>query len=155
MRPAPNSVAVLGHSLWQELGSDPEHRRQAAADSAASSRTVIGVMPRGFWFPSPQTRIWTAAQIDAKNRVRPIYTLVGRVADGAVDGAACTAPARRARGDARREFSVSVRSGTRRKAPAITPVRENFVGKVRPSTRGDVRRNGCHPADGLRATLRR
>ncbi len=72
-------VVILSHTLWQELGAT---RRSSASrcSSADSRRTIVGVMPRGFWFPSPSTRLWTAAQLNPQNRTG-IYTLVGRVAD--------------------------------------------------------------------------
>ena len=73
-------VAVLSHALWQDLGSDPSIVGRPIQFGGVT-RTVIGVMPRGFWFPSPTTRIWTAAQLDPRNRAGR-YALVGRIADG-------------------------------------------------------------------------
>src|SRR5262245_6308997 len=50
-------VAVISHRLWRDLGGDPGivGRRLVLG---GTPRTVIGVMPRGFWFPDPATRIW-------------------------------------------------------------------------------------------------
>jgi hypothetical protein len=42
-------------------------------------RTVIGVMPRGFWFPDPSVRIWTSVPLRPESRSWN-STLIGRVA---------------------------------------------------------------------------
>ena len=125
----PPPSVVLSHSLWQELGSDPEIvGKQLRIGGIA--RTVIGVMPRGFWFPSPQTRIWAAAQLRPENR-SGIYTLVGRLADGAsMDNMHVPV---RALADALGERFSYASAWDKTKAPAITPAREFFVGKLRPS----------------------
>ncbi len=73
-------VAVLSHSLWQELGSDPNIVGKPL-QLGGVARTVVGVMPRGFWFPSPATRVWTAAQMNPEDQSGR-YTLVGRIAEG-------------------------------------------------------------------------
>jgi putative ABC transport system permease protein len=71
---------VLSHSLWRDLGSDPAivGRR---IQIGGIPRDIVGVMPPGFWFPSPATRIWTTAQLNPQNGSGR-YTLVGRVAQG-------------------------------------------------------------------------
>lgn len=45
-----------------------------------ATRTVIGVMPREFWFPSPDTRLWNARPLSPENRSGN-YALVGHIAD--------------------------------------------------------------------------
>ena len=84
------------------------------------ARTVIGAMPRGFWFPSPQTRIWAAAQLRPENR-SGIYTLVGRLADG-VSMDNIHVPVR-ALADALGERFLYASAWDKTKAPAITPAR--------------------------------
>jgi putative ABC transport system permease protein len=53
-----NQVAILGYPLWQrQFGGD----RQIVGKSVVLSErlyTVIGVMPSGFAFPSPETALW-------------------------------------------------------------------------------------------------
>src|SRR5689334_7736072 len=50
-------VAILSYGLWQELGGDRTIiGKRLRIDG--EPRTVVGVMPRGFWFPDPTTRIW-------------------------------------------------------------------------------------------------
>jgi putative ABC transport system permease protein len=127
----PPPAAVLSHSLWQELGSDPAIAGRQLRIGGIP-RTVVGVMPRGFWFPSPLTRIWTAAQLNPRNR-SGIYTLVGRLADGAsMDN--MHAPLRAFADALAAQFTYSPQWDKTR-APAITPVREFLVGDLRPSIR--------------------
>ena len=104
-------VAVLSHSLWQELGSDPNIVGKPLRLGGVS-RTVVGVMPRGFWFPSPATRVWTAAQMNPENRSGR-YTLVGRV-PRARRSRAWTVRCGRWRACSPPTSSTRIRSGTRR-----------------------------------------
>ncbi|MGW8266610.1 MAG: ADOP family duplicated permease [Longimicrobiales bacterium] len=52
------AVAVLSHGLWQgQFGEDPDILgRQLELDGSAF--TVVGVMPRGFAFPSSEYQLW-------------------------------------------------------------------------------------------------
>src|SRR5688572_30046824 len=75
--PGAGPIAVLSFGLWQELGGS-----QAMIGSPVTldgtARTVIGVMPRGFWFPNPSVRIWVPEPLTEKSR-NFNSTLVGRV----------------------------------------------------------------------------
>jgi predicted permease len=53
-----SDVVVLGHGLWRRrFGSDPEIvGRRVQID--AQARTVVGVAPEGFRFPSRETDLW-------------------------------------------------------------------------------------------------
>lgn len=125
----PPPSVVLSHSLWQELGSDPAIVGKQLRIGGIP-RTVIGVMPRGFWFPSPQTRVWASAQLRPQNQ-SGIYTLVGRLADGAsMDN--MHVPARALADALGARFTYSPQ-WDKTKAPKITPAREFFVGDLRPS----------------------
>lgn len=129
-RIGPELVVVLSHSLWQELGADPNIVGKQLR-VGGFSRTVIGVMPRGFWFPSPTTRIWTTAQLNPQNRAGR-YALVGRVDEGskpeAMEGqlAAIT-----------RELGATFQypnpQWDRTRNAKLTPAREYLVGDVRPA----------------------
>ena len=127
--PGAEMVVVLSHSLWQELGSDPNivgRRLQLGG----FTRTVVGVMPSGFWFPSPKTRIWTAALLSSENRSGN-YTLVGRAKDGVqieqMEGQlSALAKAIDERFDYPEQWDLS-------KNPSVTTAREFFVGDIRPS----------------------
>ena len=122
-------VSVLSYPLWEELGSDPSIiGRQVRLGGVA--RTVIGVMPRGFWFPSPTTRVWNSTPLNPQNRAGR-YSLVGRVADG-VSIEHMEGPL----------GSMTAALGARFKYPPrwdktknakVTAAREYLVGEVRPS----------------------
>src|SRR5687767_7486812 len=73
-------VAVLSHGLWQELGGDRAIIGRTVRFDGVP-RTIVGVMPPGFWFPNPTTRVWLAQRLSPENRSGN-YALVGRVAPG-------------------------------------------------------------------------
>ncbi|RPJ76891.1 MAG: FtsX-like permease family protein, partial [Acidobacteria bacterium] len=120
-------AAVISYGLWQELGGDRSLvGRQLRLGGTA--RTVVGVMPPGFWFPSPTIRVWTAASLNPEDRVGN-WTLVGRVAPGAsverMEG-----PLQALAAALGRRFTYGPQWDKTR-SPAITPLREFLVGDVR------------------------
>jgi predicted permease len=123
-------VAVLSYSLWRDLGSDAQIVGKPLMLGGVS-RTVVGVMPPGFWFPSPATTIWTPAQMNPTNRSGR-YTLVGRVAPGhdveRMDGPLQALTAR-----LRASFQYPDPEFDRSRNPSIQPVREFLIGDLRPS----------------------
>ncbi len=123
-------VAVLSYSLWEELGSDPNIVGKPL-QLGGVARTVVGVMPQGFWFPSPATRVWTAAQMNPDNRSGR-YTLVGRVAEGQtiahMDG-----PLRALANLLAANFSYPNPQWDKTRNPSIASARESFVGDVKPA----------------------
>lgn len=63
-RPGSEPVTVLSYGLWQErFAGDPTIVGQRITLDGAPT-TVIGVMPRGFWFPTPEDRLWTPLNLD-------------------------------------------------------------------------------------------
>lgn len=122
-------VVVVSHGLWQELGggSDIVGRRLRLG---GSERTVVGVMPPGFWFPDPTVRIWTAAAMNPGNQAGR-YTLVGRRDPGATAAGMTTALTRltTALGD-RFDYPPD---WDKTRGASLTPVREFLVGSVRPA----------------------
>lgn len=126
----PELAVVLSHSVWQELGSDPAIVGKQLR-LGGLPRTVVGVMPRGFWFPSPTTRVWTAAQMNPQNRSGR-YTLVGRVADG-FSVANMADPLRVLTAELDANFPYPNPQWDKRRNPSVTPVREFLVGDVRPA----------------------
>lgn len=127
--PGAEPAAVISHSLWLELGADQQivGRRLQLGGTA---RTIVGVMPPGFWFPSPETRIWTAAQMSPRGRSGR-YTMVGRAADG-VDVRQMDGQLRALAAALGAQFQYPDQ-WDKTTAPAVTPAREFFVGDVRPS----------------------
>lgn len=123
-------VVVLSYALWQQLGAT-EHIVGTRLVLGGVTRTVVGVMPRDFWFPSPTTRVWTAALMNPQNRSGR-YTLIGRVAEGqAVERMAGPLDALRRLLAANFPYPNPQWDKTRN--PTITSAREFFVGDVRPS----------------------
>jgi putative ABC transport system permease protein len=123
-------VAVLSHTLWRDLGAD-ESIVGKALRLGGTTRTVVGVMPPGFWYPSPTTQIWATAPMDPNNRSGR-YTLVGRIADGqSMDHMGGPLQALTTRLKANFEYRTPQWDKTRN--PSIESVRESLVGDVRPS----------------------
>ena len=73
-------VAVVSHGLWQELGGDRSIIGQRIRFDGIP-RTVVGVMPRGFWFPSPTVRVWFPEPLNT-GQGSGTFALVGRLAAG-------------------------------------------------------------------------
>ncbi|HVG08819.1 MAG TPA: ADOP family duplicated permease [Thermoanaerobaculia bacterium] len=122
-------VAVLSYGLWQELGGDASILGRPVRIGGIP-RTVVGVMPAGFWFPDPETRVWTTTPLSSENRAGN-YALVGRAAPGvrieSMEGQlGAIAASLKPTFEYLREFDKTA-------SPSITPLREHLVGKVRPS----------------------
>jgi putative ABC transport system permease protein len=87
--PGQDHLVILSYALWQsKFGGDSGIIGRAVALDDVG-REVIGVMPRGFSFPSPATLLWVPAKIDLSNpgdlwnfgyniigRMRPAATLM-------------------------------------------------------------------------------
>ena len=127
----PPPAVVFSYSLWQDLGSDPAIVGKQFRIGGIP-RTVIGVMPRGFWFPNPQTSVWAAAPLRPQNQ-SGIYTLVGRIPDDASMDT-MHAPVRALADALGARFTYSPQ-WDKTKAPEITPARDFLVGDIRPSLR--------------------
>ena len=60
-------VAVISYGLWNELGGNASIvGKRVTLDG--KPRTIVGVMPRNFWFPTPDIRIWRAEPLDPEGR---------------------------------------------------------------------------------------
>ena len=123
-------TVVLSHSLWQELGSDPAVVGKPV-QLGGTARTIVGVMPPRFWFPSPTTRVWTAAPLNPADR-QGRYTLVGRLAeDYTIAGMGVPLRLLADRLGANYQYVSPQFDKTRN--PSIVSAREFFVGDVRPA----------------------
>jgi putative ABC transport system permease protein len=78
-------VTVLSHRLWRDMyGSDPAVLGKSIMLDGESFE-VVGVMPAGFYFPSPEVMLWSPYQIDPadldywNNHYLELY---GRLKDG-------------------------------------------------------------------------
>jgi putative ABC transport system permease protein len=127
--PGAEPVAVLSHGIWQELGGDPAIvGRQLRLGGVP--RTIVGVMPPGFWFPNPSVKIWTPMPLNPENRAGN-YAFVVRVADGfRIDRMDGPLQAIAARIGERFQYLPQF---DKSRNPGITPLREHLVGDVRPS----------------------
>jgi putative ABC transport system permease protein len=122
-------VAVLSHALWRELGGDPMIvGRRVVLDGAP--RTVVGVMPEGFWFPSPSTRVWLSAPLDPENQSGN-YMMLARLRAGA-SVASMDGQLRRMTALLGERFDYPP-EWDKTRAPSLTPLRESLVGPVRPA----------------------
>jgi predicted permease len=83
-RPGAQPVAVLSDGLWSRaFGADPGILGRAVQLDGVS-RAVIGVMPPGFSFPSPDTGLWTPLGLDLGNpQIDDFsYRCIGRLREG-------------------------------------------------------------------------
>jgi predicted permease len=127
--PGAEPVAVISDGLWHELGGDAaiigkQYRLNGVP------RTIIGVMPRGFWFPDPSVRVWTADQVNPTAR-SGIYSLVGRVANGQ-DAAHMQPAIDRVTKFLGSQFTYPP-EWDRTKNAKLTPLRDELVGGMRPA----------------------
>ena len=133
-RPGAEPVVVLSYGLWQqELGGDPAIvGRRIVLDGTPT--TVIGVMPRGFFFPSPEYRLWRPLDLDPASgpyRGRGWLVLVARTRPG-LDDAAVQSEVNRLAAALGEEFTYSAAWDKTKNAYA-TPLREELVGNMRPA----------------------
>src|SRR5688572_17480093 len=121
-------VAVLSHGLWQELGGESSIvGRRIGIDGI--ERTVVGVMPPGFWFPNPGVRLWLPTPMRPDNGVGN-YTLVGRQPPGAT-AASTAASLERLTVALEERFDYPEPQWDLTRGAELTPVREAFLGGVR------------------------
>jgi putative ABC transport system permease protein len=127
--PRAEPVAILSFGLWQELRGNPSIiGTRMTLDG--TRRTVIGVMPRGFWFPDPAVRIWMPEPLTPESRSWN-STLVGRVAPNH-DVRAMEAPVAQLAATLGERFDYPAQ-WDKTQNPHITPVRDDLVGPVRPA----------------------
>ena len=121
-------AAVLSYRLWQELGSDRAIvGRQLPL--GGMPHTVVGVMPPGFWFPSPEIRVWTTTPLSPDRRSGQ-YTLIGRI--GGASFEAMNGPVQSITKALGAEYTYPPQWDKTRNA-RLTPIREFLLGDLRPS----------------------
>ena len=122
-------VAVISYGLWQELGGTPEViGKRLTLDG--QPRTVVGVMPRAFWFPDPSVRIWIPKDLNPEGR-NGSFALFGRVSPGQ-DVNKMEPHVTRLTSTLGQRFTYRVGADKTRDA-AVTPLREHLLGKMRPA----------------------
>jgi putative ABC transport system permease protein len=75
--PGTNGVAVLSHRVWQErFRGDPDViGRQIIVNDVR--RTIVGIMPPHFAYPSSQVELWLPLALDAARPRPEVFNLVG------------------------------------------------------------------------------
>lgn len=125
-RPNAAPAVVLSHALFEELGGQPSLvGRTVELDGQA--HTVVGVMPRGFWFPDPTVRAWVAEPLNEED-TSGNYTLIGRRAPG-TEGPALDLALRRIASRLGERFQYPAQWDKTR-APSLTPLREELLGPL-------------------------
>jgi putative ABC transport system permease protein len=122
-------VVVLSHHLWRELGGSDKIIGQRLTLNG-SPATVVGVMPAGFSFPTPETDAWTPLTLSARNRSNRDgrwLAVIGRLRSGA------------SMRDADTEMDVIAKRlaaaypvSNNGWSAALVPLQEDLVGKTRP-----------------------
>jgi len=122
-------VAILSYGLWQQLGGKPSIiGTRLTLDDVP--RTVIAVMPRGFWYPNPSVRIWLPKALDPEGR-NGSYTLLGLAAPG-VDVHHLGPYIDRLTSILNQRFKYP-EGGDKTKSPSIVPMRDELLGSIRPA----------------------
>jgi predicted permease len=125
-RPGAAPAVVLSHGLYQELGGQPA-LVGSTVELDGRAHTVVGVMPRDFWFPEPTVRAWVAEPLNEEDGSGN-YTLVARRAPG-TDGPALEMALQRIATRLGERFTYSEKWDKRR-APELTPLREHLLGPL-------------------------
>jgi putative ABC transport system permease protein len=127
-------VVVLSYGLWQEMGGDSSITGTRLTLNG-TPRTVVGVMPRGFWFPDPSVRLWTPVPLSSE-AVSWNSTLIGRVAPGH-DVRLMNAPVAQLAAMLDERFDYPAQ-WDKTKNPLITPLRDDLLGNMRPAVRATL-----------------
>ena len=127
--PGAEPVAILSFGTWQEAGGSAGIIGSRVTLDG-TPRTVIGVMPRGFWFPDPSVRIWTPAPLSPSGR-NWNSTLIGRVASG-FDVRAMETPVAQLTAMLAERFEYPAHFDKTKDA-RIMPLRDDFIGEIRPA----------------------
>jgi predicted permease len=127
--PGAERVALVSFGLWQELGGQPSIVGTTLTIDGIP-RTVVGVMPRGFWFPDPSVRLWMPEPLRQTSRSWN-STLIGRVVPGQ-DVRAMDGPLAQLAAMLEERFEYAARL-ERTRDRRITPVREDLLGPMEPA----------------------
>ncbi len=66
-RPGAESIVVISHGLWQQEFGGAEDIVGKRVTIGGQQTTIVGVMPRGFYFPTPEYRAWRPLVLDPAN----------------------------------------------------------------------------------------
>jgi len=122
-------TVVISYGLWQELGGKPSILGTRLT-LGGLDRTVIGVMPRKFWFPDPAVRVWLSRPLDPQGR-NGSYALLGTMAPG-VTAQSVSAHLPSITSVLGARFKYSAKADKTRDAQFKT-LRDELLGKMRPA----------------------
>lgn len=133
-----DDVVVIGHGLWQERfgGSAGALGQSLVIDDRP--RTIVGVAPPGFAFPSEETILWTPyvmpqTPVDEENRGMRVFGAIGRLAAGATPEQAEAEGTAAARG-VERPFVANLLFGEGGEVEVrVTRLAEEMTAEVRPA----------------------
>ncbi len=123
---AKRKVVVLSYPLWQRrFGGDPSIvGRSILMDGEAT--TVVGVMPRGFFFPDIQTDYWVPAYFtpeDLARRTRHYLEVVARMKPGVT-----RERAQRDLDAIAKRLQLQYPASNAKIGAVVVPIREQFAG---------------------------
>jgi putative ABC transport system permease protein len=128
-------LAILSHELWQSRFGGTKEVLGEPINLAGKLHTIIGVMPRGFHFPSEQYKFWvtfgpsmSSAREQMQQRSLRIFGVVGHLAVRA------TRPQAMAEAEAFSQRQATQYPDTNREMRfRFQPVMESMVGGIRPA----------------------
>jgi len=127
-------VMVLSHELWvSDFGADPDVVGRMV-DIGGRRTRVVGVMPAGFYFPTPEADVWTPLMLDPESdhyHGNGWLVLTGRLRDGVTEAQVREDLAQLAVGLGERWDYPDAWDKTR--DPYVVPLREYVMGDVRPA----------------------
>lgn len=133
-RPGAEPVIVLGHALWsQHFGSDPAILGRRL-DVGGTVRTVVGVMPEEFYFPTPDSDAFVPLDLDPAT---PGYAgngwliILGRTLPGLTE-AQLNDDLQRIAVALDEEYDYPA-AWDKTRNPGVVPLREYLFGEVRPA----------------------
>lgn len=133
-RPGAEPVIVLSYGLWQQAFGGDRDIVGRRVEVGGRPTTVIGVMPRGFYFPTPEFRAWVPLDLDPATQSyqgNGWLVLLGRLRPGVADrevheNLTSLATALGERWDYPAAFDKT-------RNPHVTPLRQYVMGDVRPA----------------------
>ena len=129
-RPGSNNVIVISHALWQRrFNGDPAVVGRAVTVDGAPM-TIVGVMPRDFYYPTRTSEFWQPIAINPANAPRGAHFLgvIARLENGVTlesAGAEMKTIAER--------LSVQYPDNSANESAEVVPLHEHVVGAVRPA----------------------
>jgi putative ABC transport system permease protein len=133
-RPGADPVILLSYGLWQQrFAGDPTVIGRTVGVDGRST-TVVGVMPRGFYFPTPEARAWVPLDLDPGTQTYQSngwLVLLGRIRPGVTGAQVQDDITALAHAMGERWSYPAAWDKTR--SPHVTPLREYVLGSVRPA----------------------